>query len=298
MMEMSITGKDYIELLEKKNFRLDDITFDTYSENNVIQELNIYKTYKSKNNSKVSAEITLCCEDIDAFNREGIIYDEDRLYDSVDYRRRIDKDINYDLFDCASVNVYGEAMVGGSLDVEYTGEEFRGIGLKNKKYFKYNTEPSPIYELSLENLEQVLYIQDCQDKTPHINFLLQNYLFYYSKIIEPIINPIMEYLGAVGKCNINLDIGTENDVGIVDNEIKLTYIKDCIELGGYSEVELFSVFVDLLYGNLYGIIQVDDDIEVGVNKFKYINLTEITKEKLIEELKTDNMIKEHCNDKL
>lgn len=293
-----MTGKDYIELLEKKNFILDNITFDTFSENNVIQELNIYKTYKSRNNSKVSVEISLCCEDIDAFNRGGIIYDEDRLYDSVDYRRRIDKEIDYDWFDCISVNVYGEVMINDSLDAEYNGEEFRGIGLKNKKYFIYRMEPEPPYELSLENLEQVLYIQDSQDKTPHINFLLQNYLFYYSKIIEPIINPIMESLEAIGKCSINLDIGTENGAGIVDDEIKITYIKNVVELGGYSEVELFSVFVDLLYGNLYGIIQVDDDIEVGVNKFKYINLTEITKEKLIEELKNDNFIKEYCNGKL
>lgn len=280
-----ITGKDYIELLEKKNFRLDDVIFDPYSENNKIQDLYIYKTYLSNYNDQVCVEITFYCKDICSFN-EYVTSNENDLKDE-----EIDNKINYKWFDCVSVNIYGEIMISDSLDM--SGSERKGIGLKNKEYFINYEQVSP-YELSLENLEQGLYIQESKDKTAHINFLLQNYIYHYSRVIEPVIMPIMESWEAFSRSSIMLVVQKGVYICDDDNEIRLDFIKNYKEesVNGNSinkEAKIFSVYIDFLYGDLYGVIHIDAECT------KYILLNEITKEELLEELKTDANINYYCN---
>jgi len=198
------------------------------------------------------------------------------------------------------VNIYGEIMISDSLDDAIIGEsERKGIGLKNKEYIINGSKQAGPYELSLENLEQGLYIQESKDKTAHINFLLQNYIYHYNKIIEPVIMPIMESWEAFSRSSIMLVI--QKGVYICDefddNEIRLDFIKNYKEesVNGNNinkEVKIFSVYIDFLYGDLYGIIHIDTE------NTKHILLNEITKEKLLEELKTNNIIKEYCNGKL
>lgn len=267
-------AKDYIELLEMKNFKQSCIYFDGFhNEKGILEELNVYKTYISQNNSNVTAEVALCCEDILTLN-EKITIEEDRLVKEDGYENEIDKQIDYTLFDCISINVYGEIMITDSLDECNNPDDIRGIGLRNQKYCK---DVNPFYELTLKNLEHVLYIQDSENKTYHINFLLQNYLFYFDKIINPIITPFMETYGCVCKSDINLVL--TNDYNAEDTRIKLTYIRKS-EDEGINGQEVFSIFVDVLYGNLYGFI---DDGEMK----KYINLNEITRAELMNELSKD-----------
>jgi len=274
---MSTTGKDYIEFLEKKNFKLSGIIFDPYIENNKVQDLYTHRIYTSNNNNKVSVEMILYCIDIYSFN-ENIPYSEDDLCSGIKYKE-IDKKINYDWFYCESIIVYGEINIIDSFlslnetlcgDDGYKG----GIGLIEEDTSYQNI--NPFYRLNLKNLEEVLYIQDCQDKTPHINFLLQNYIYYCNKIIDPVIKPVMESIGAVCKSYINLITNT-----IENNEIRLDFLKKEEEF--YEEVSLFSVYIDFLYGNLYGVIQTQVQSGMYIEK-EYINLNEITKEELIREL--------------
>ena len=87
----------------------------------------------------------------------------------------------------------------------------------------------------------------------------------------------METYGCVCKSDINLVL--TNDYNAEDTRIKLTYIRKS-EDEGINGQEVFSIFVDVLYGNLYGFI---DDGEMK----KYINLNEITRAELMNELSKD-----------
>lgn len=272
-----MNAKDYIELLEMKNFKQSYIWFDSYfgEKELELEELNIYKTYVSQNNSEVTAEVALCCIDISSLN-EKITINKERLAIEEKYDWEIDEQIDYTLFDCISINVYGEISVFDSLDDRINSDDVRGIGLKNKEYFTHRPF-NPFYELTLKNLEQVLYIQNSENITYHINFLLQNYLFYFDKIINPIITPFMETYGCICKSDINLVL--TNDYNAEDTRIKLTYIRKS-EDERINGQEIFSIFVDVLYGDLYGFI---DDGEMK----KYINLNEITRAELMNELSKD-----------
>jgi hypothetical protein len=283
---MEITGKKYIEFLESKNLNLDDIFFDVYEECGNVNEskidcLNINKFYSSNNNNRVFIEIIFHCIDINSLNKQ-ITYDELTINEEIQYKKEIDNMIDYDLFESVSINIYGDVLINDSLDDRYTynNEYCRGIGLKNKKYF---SSINPFYELNIKNLEQVLYIQESLDKTPHINFLLNNYLFYYNKIIEPIIIPTMETFKAICISNIELCVTNDED-SICDNEIRLDFIKK--EENFYEDITLFSIYIDFLYGNLYGILKILDISKEP----KYIPLNEITKEKLLNELLVENSI--------
>lgn len=262
-----MTGKDYIELLEMKNFKHDFVCLDYFHEgdSNRLEEFNVYKNFISLNNPDVNVEIALCCIDINAINEE-ITIDDEKIEEENGYEQKIDEQINYELFECISINVYGEFSVFDSLDEKSWSDSMRGIGLKNKKYF---SSVNPFYELTPENLEQVLYIQNSIDKTEHINFLLQNYLFYFDKVINPTINSLTRRNEYTCKSNINLVLVYKDCNYAEDTEIKLTYyIKNAI---------IFEICVNILYGNLYVIVYCD-------NKNEYINLDNITTEELINKL--------------
>jgi hypothetical protein len=273
-----MTGKDYIELLKMKNFIQSSICFDYfhegYSNSNRLEELNVYKNFTSFNNPDVNVEIALCCIDINAINEE-ITIDDEKIEED-EYEQKIDEQINYELFECISINVYGEFSFFDSLDdgnCWLNSDSMRGIGLKNKKYF---ASVNPFYELTSENLEQVLYIQNSIDKTEHINFLLQNYLYYFDKVINPIINPFMRRRdGCVCKSDINLVVADKDCRYSEDTKIKLIYcIKDAI---------IFEIYIDILYGNLYGTVYNGDEDK----SHKYINLDNITTEELLHYFKND-----------
>ena len=270
------TGKDYIELLEKKNFRLDKTTYDILVENE-FTAIYIYKKYISNNNNGVEAAISLRCSDIKSFLTvyKEFQYSPYDLNTNTEHQKQLDEKTDYSWFDCTSINVYGEVMILESLDDD--GEELRGIGLKNKKYF--GSYVNPYYELNLGNLEQVLYIQNSKDKTAHINFLLQNYIYYYNKIIEPIIIPVMNSIGAV--CRSRIQLIVENKEGwTINNELRIDFIKESFdEEGLYLEKLIFSVYVDFLFCNLYGTIENENE---DSSIYKYVDLNNITKEELIK----------------
>ena len=263
-----MTGKDYIELLEMKNFKHNSVCLDYFHEgdSNRLEEFNVYKNFISLNNPEVTVEMTLCCIDINAINEE-ITIDNEKIEEENGYEQKIDEQINYELFECVSINVYGEFSFFDSLDDKCWLDSMRGIGLKNKKYFAF---VNPFYELTPENLEQVLYIQNSIDKTEHINFLLQNYLYYFDKVINPIINPLMRRRdGCVCKSDINLVVADKDCNYSEDNKIKLIYyIKNAI---------IFEIYIDILYGNLYGIVYGESH--------EYINLDNITTEELLNYFK-------------
>lgn len=263
-----MTGKDYIELLKMKNFKQSSVCHDYFHEGNSnrLEEFNVYKNFTSLNNSDVTVEIALCCININAINEE-ITIDDEKIQEENGYEQRIDEQINYELFECVSINVYGEFSVFDSLDERGWSDNIRGIGLKNKKYF---ASINPYYELTPENLEQVIYIQNNIDKTEHINFLLQNYLFYFDKVINPAVNSLTRRNEYTCKSNINLVLVDKDCSYAEDTEIKLTYyIKNAI---------IFEACIDILYGNLYGIIHHSDKPD------EYINLDNITTEELINKL--------------
>lgn len=268
-----MTGKDYIELLEMKNFKHDSVYLDYFqSGSNRLEEFNVYKNFISLNNPDVNVEIALCCIDINAINEE-ITIDDETIEEEPGYEQKIDEQINYELFECISINVYGEFSFFDSLDDKCWSDSMRGIGLKNKKYF---ASVNPFYELTPENLEQVLYIQNSIDKTEHINFLLQNYLYYFDKVINPIINPFMRRRdGCVCKSDINLVIADKDCSYSEDTKIKLIYcIKDAI---------IFEIYIDILYGNLYGTVYNRDEDK----SHEYITLDNITTEELLHYFKND-----------
>lgn len=212
-------GEKYVDLLTRKSFKFTKI----------IKDKDCKSFYIEYNNSVVYPEITV-----------KLFYPID-IFDNV---------IDYNDANCIRAIISG-GQFNSSTHIDY------GIVLLDYYYFE-RFSPYP-YILSLKNLEQAINVQTHRNFNIHLNYLLQNFIFYENTLICESVSEIEKRFGCyqVDKVIINKQHETRLDFQFFDLHNNWWH---------------FSIFVDLLFGELY----LED------SKHSILPLQNMTKDKLIK----------------